>query len=224
MAKHLILPKSAFKDVRSLLRLDASQLRALEELFATPECISPTSPAFVQKVSERLRLDATSAESVSLVCQFLLTVVEEGHPAAEVLDDVREFVAQNAAEEKEIVSSLDSKRKILESLLTPTLERSRALKVRSLSDLHPSADSFRTVCELRPVFDRGEDGEQIIGYVPAIVLEAWRSDEERDDRVLLHLSPGALKELGQVIKRAEEKLEAIRRKFGDELLGETAKE
>jgi hypothetical protein len=74
------------------------------------------------------------------------------------------------------------------------------------------------------VFDGGADGEQISGYVPAIVLEAWCSDEDPDNRVLLHLSPGALKELGQVIKRAEEKLETIRRKFGDELLGETAKE
>jgi hypothetical protein len=225
MPKHLILPKVAFKDIKALLRLDIDQLRALANLFATPECISPTSPGFIQKVADRLRLDTPSASSIGLVCQFLLSVVEEGHPVSEILDDVREFVANTApSDEKDLVTTLDSKRKLFESLLTPTPERSRALKVRYLRDLHPMVDSFRTVCELRPVFDRIHDKEEIVGYVPSVTLQAWDSTDESKGRILLHLHPGALKSLGDVLERTKEKLEEIRVKLGEELLGETAKE
>jgi hypothetical protein len=222
--KHLILPKSASRDVRSLLRLDTDQLRALRHLFATPESIPPTSTGFIQKVAEQLHLDTPGAKSIVVVCQFLLTVVEEGHPASEIVDDIREFVAQaDPAEERDVVTTLDSKRNLLESLLTPAPERSRALKIRYLREIHPMVDSFRTVCELRPVFDRIGHREQIVGYVPTILLEATLSDDE-EERVLLHLSANALKALGDVVRRTEEKLEAIRLKFGNELLGETTKE
>lgn len=226
MPKHLILPKSAFKDIRTLLRLDVEKLSVLRELFATPESISPTSPGFIQKVAERLHLDLSAAQAVVLVCQFLLTVVEEGHPPSEIVEDVREFLVQNApAEEKDVIDSLDSKRKVLELLLTPTPERSRALKVRYLGEVHPTWDSFRTVCELRPVFDRKDDREEIVGYVPVVLLEAKQSDaEDEEERILFHLSPRALKALSEAIQRAEEKLAIIRRRFGGELLGEVTRE
>jgi hypothetical protein len=221
--RHLILPKSAFKDVKTLLRLEEEKVRTLGELFGTPASISPRSPDFIREVSERLRLDAPTVESIILVCQFLLTVVEEGNPPQEILNDVREFVAQYAtAEERDVVAALDAKRMVLESLLTPKPERTRALKIRYLAyGLHPTADSFRTVCELRPVFECPQGRETIVGYVPAILLEVKVSEtEDEGRRIVLQLTPEMLKTLRGVIERTEEKLGALRTKLGAELLGE----
>lgn len=226
MPKHLMLPKNAYKDVKPFLQLDAEQLRALATLFATAESVSATDSGFLQKVSERLRLPRPAAESVVLVCQFFLTVAQDGHSASEILDDVREFVAQTApSQDKELVAALDTNRALFEELLTPTSQRLAALKVRYLRDVYPRATKFRTVCELRPVFDQVEGEERIKGYVPAIILEATQpTADDEGESVLLHLSPDGLKSLSAAIARAEDKLAAIRREFGDKLLGETTKE
>lgn len=221
--RHLILPRSAFKDVKAVLRLEEEKLRTLGDLFGTSASLSPRSPEFIREVSERLRLDIPTAESVVLVCQFLLAVVEGGNSPSEIVNDVREFISQYAtSEEPDVVSALDAKRKILESVLTPKPERSRALKVGYLTHgPHPTVDSFRTVCELRPVFECPQGRETIVGYVPTILLEVKVSDAEGEGRkILLHLAPETLQSLSEVIKRTEEKLSAIRARFGEELLGE----
>jgi hypothetical protein len=220
---HLILPKSAFKDVKSLLRLEEDKLRVLGELFGTSASIAPRSPEFIREVSERLHLETPTVESIILVCQFLLTVVEEGNPPQEILNDVREFIAQYASpEERDILPAMDHKRKVLESLLTPKPERSRALKVAYLANgPHPTVDSFRTVCELRPVFECPQGRESIVGLVPTILMEVKLSDMDGEGRkVLLQLTPGSLKSLSEVVKRTQEKLDVIRARFGEELLGE----
>jgi hypothetical protein len=222
MPKHLVLPKSAFRDVRLLLRLDEEKLRALDALFATSESISPSSAGFIQKVGDRLHLETSAVQSIVLVCQFLLAVVEQGHPPQEIVDDVSEFVAQNAQnDEKDLVASVDAKRKALESLLTPKPARSKALKVHYLSEFHPTVAAFRTVCELRPVFERIEGREEIVSYVPLVALEARFDDsEDSGGRVIIYLSPEKLKSLAQVISRAEEKLESIRRHFGNNIISD----
>lgn len=223
MPRHLILPKTAFEDVKSLLRLEEDQLRILGDLFGTSASIAPRSPDFIGRVAERLRLDIPATESIVLVCQFLLTVVEEGNPPEEILNDVREFVTQNADPQEQDVSAwLDRKRQALESLLTPKPERSRALKVQYLAQgPHPVGDSFRTVCELRPVFERLEDRETIVGYVPVILLAVQLSDTLGEERTIhFQLTPESLKALEEVLKRTKEKLAAIEAKFDNELLGE----
>lgn len=204
-----------------LLRLDEEKLRGLEQLLGTGESITFRDPNFLQKVSERLQLDLETAGSAVLVSQFLLTVVEEGNPPDEILDDVRSFLEQFAAEETGLLTAFDARRKTLFSLLTPKPERSRALKIRYLRGVHPVADSFRSVCELRPVFDTTAQGEEIVGYVPMVLLEVKQSDEDgNESRLVLNLSPALVKDLVKVIQRAEDKLAAIRHRFGEELLGD----
>jgi hypothetical protein len=217
-----ILPKTAFEDVKSFLRLDEEKLRALDGLFSTSASIAPRRPEFISKVSNALGLDITTTESVVLVCHFLLAVVEEGYPPEETLNDLREFVVQLATEqEKDVVAAaLDQKRATLIFLLTPKPERIRARKVEYLAHgPYPTVDSFRTVCELRPVFESVEGQETIIGYVPTVILEAKISDMEGGSKtILLHLHAEVLRGLKNVVIRTEEKLEAIRVKFREQLL------
>jgi hypothetical protein len=206
---HLTLPKTAFRDVKSFLHLEEEQLRALGELFGTPASIAPRRPEFVGEVAKSLRLDTSTVETVILVCQFLLTVVEEGIPPEEIVDDLRAFLVQHAAssEDRDVITALDQKRPALVSLLTPKPARTRALKVEYLAHgPNPTVDSFRTVCELRPVFESPEGRETIVGYVPCILLEVKTSDRERQgNTVLLQLTAETLKSLKEVIERTEKK-------------------
>lgn len=223
MPRHLILPKSAFNDIKAVLRLEEVKLRTLGDLFGTPASLTPHSPEFIREVAKQLQLDTPTVESVVLVCQFLLSVVEEGNPPSEIVNDVRDFVSQYAMpEDRDVLSALDAKRKALESVLTPKPERARALKVRYLAHgPHPTVDSFRTVCELRPVFECPQGQETIVGYVPTVLMEVKVSDADGEERkILLHLTPETLRSLGEVVKRTEQKLRLIRARFGKDLLGD----
>jgi hypothetical protein len=226
VAKHLFLPKTAMEDIAPLLRLDEEKLRALAECFASSDSILPSRPGFVQKVANRLPIALGDAESIVVVCNFLLSVVDEGNPYQEVLDDLREFVVQHdVSAGKDLVSALNARRNSLEFLLSPKPERSRALKVRYLGEVFPTVDSFRTVCELRPVFEGPSGQETIVGYVPVVLLEVKISDSDGDESsVHLHLSPQKIKALDKTIKRATDKLRIMRQKFGDELLGGNVEE
>ena len=224
MTRHLFLPKQAIKDVGALLQLDDQKLRALDKLFSAGDSINPSDPNFLEKVAGTLGIDSDLATSVVLVTQFLLTVVEEGHPPGEILDDVRYFVNQHA-DDKTLVTAMEGKQRALLALLTPKPERTRAQKIRYLRNIYPTVDSFRTVCEIRPVFDKAAGKEEIIGYVPTILLEIKQSDADGEcSQVVLHLSEATLTDLAEVIRRAEEKLSVIKKRFGDELLGDTSKE
>lgn len=222
MPRHLSLPESAFEDVEALLRLSGEKTQILAELFGSAESITPRKSDFIQKLTARLEVDEATAESVSLVCQFLLTVVERGHPPDEILQDVREFVAKYAQgdEKTEILKAFDNKRVVLEDLLTPKPARSRALKVDFLSHgLHSVADSFRSVCELRPVFECPEGRESIVGLVPVILLTVSLSDpSEGEKTILFQVTPKKLDELENVIRRTKEKLEVVRGRFQDDLI------
>jgi hypothetical protein len=81
--------------------------------------------------------------------------------------------------------------------------------------------SIRTLCQLRPLFEGPEHEEQIVGLVPTIVLEVEATDADGDAQtVAFSLNSDALRSLEQVVKRTQEKLAAIREKYGDELLDE----
>ncbi|AMV23173.1 hypothetical protein VT84_02095 [Gemmata sp. SH-PL17] len=216
MPRHLILPKDAFEDFRSLLALRSEQLEALVSFFATAESVTSVGADAAERIAAKLGIDYEAARNIVFVCTFLLSVVEDGRPAEEVLLDVKafttEYIDQN---DKQLLGNFDKYRPLYLSLLTPTTERLRAQKVQYLEDLRPKVTSFRTVCELRPVFETRESEEQITGLIPIVSLVVEMTES---DRVILHLSPAQLKNLREVVARADKKIAALQTKFGTELL------
>jgi len=215
----LILPRRAFEDIKLLLSLDEAKLRALSEFFGSAESIQARNPDITKKVSERLGIDHRTTETVVMVCGFLLSVAEEGTKPEDIITDIRSFVAQYGSSD-ELPAAVDKKREAIIALLTPKPARMRALKVEYLAHgPHPTVDSFRTVCDLRPVFERSDGKEVIVGYVPTILLEARVSNLSGEgDTIVLYLTSDMLESLKNIVIRTGEKLEAIRAKFGKDLL------
>jgi hypothetical protein len=229
MPKRVVLPSGAVDDVCTLLQLSSDQLASLDRLFATGESASPLRPSFINRVAETLNVRLDQARSVVMVCHFLLLQpddlrIEDPEYARELLDDLREFVESDVPESDKttLLASLDTNRMMLESLAMPKPDRLRAQKIRRLaSGPEQSILSIRTLCQLRPLFEGPEHEEQIVGLVPTIVLEVEATDADGDAQtVAFSLNSDALRSLEQVVKRTQEKLAAIREKYGDELLDE----
>jgi hypothetical protein len=217
----LLLPKNALNDVKLLLTLEQDKLRGLDDFFSTAESLAARRPDSVKEVAKRLRMDISTTETALFVCQFLLSFAEDGVKPEELVNELVEFVSENAPDDKTALTTIDRNRQTLFALLTPKPLRSRALKVEYLAHgPHPTVDSFRSVCDLRPVFETVDGKEVIVGYVPAILLETKVSDSDgsNEQTILLFLTSDRLQLLKKVVERTEEKLNAIRAKFGENLL------
>src|SRR5438094_5676760 len=101
MAKRIFVPAGAFEDIRALIRLSAEQLEALVQLFALPDSVSAQRKKFVDTIAETLKIPHHVAQSVVMVCHFVLLAMEEtrgrdANVVRDIIDDVREFLAERA--------------------------------------------------------------------------------------------------------------------------------
>lgn len=224
MVKRFILPLEALDDIRGLVRLSSDQLVALETLFSSGKSVSAHRATFINQVAEKLRISIEDARSVSVVCSFLLSAVDdnEAGDVGELLEDVREFLKDSLTEDERqtILNEFDEKRTVLVSLATPKPARLRAEKIRRLlGGPEPHVHSFRTVCQIRPLFEGPENNETIVGLVPMILLEIESVNADGITNTLsFSMDADDLKELEKLVKRTNMKLEAIQEKYNSEIL------
>jgi hypothetical protein len=217
----LLLPKTAVKDVKLLLSLDVDTLRKLDEFLSKAESVKSRAAELAEGLSEHSGVDPQTVETAIMVCQYFLSVVADGAKPEEIVNQLVAFIARNAPEDKQVLTTIDRKRQALVSLLTPKPAMRRAMKVEYLAHgPQPTVDSFQTICDVRPVFETVEGKEEIVGYVPTILLQAKVSDPNGESRqtIFLYMTSKDLELLKEVVERTEEKLSAIRAKFGDNLL------
>lgn len=224
MVKRLILPSEALGDFLALLHLSSDQLKTLENLFSTGESATALRATFVNQVAEALQISIEDARSVTVVCSFLLSGAEaaDADYGRDLLEDVRKFL-ENALPEKDRQAVLDrfsQNREILLSLVTPKPARMRAKKIRGLlAGPEPHVHSFRTICQLRPLFEGPDNEETIIGLVPMILLEIESAGADGDSNTLsLSMDAEDLAELERVVKRTRMKLETIQEKYKSDVL------
>lgn len=225
MVKRMILPSEALDDVCTLLRLSSEQLKALDELFTKGESASPLRAEFVNRVAESLQVNIEDARSVVMVCSFLLRRSEAKDDedfVTDLLVDFREFLENSLPDDERqtVLAKFDGNREIFKSLATPKPAPLRVEKIRRLqSGPEQHIHSFRTVCQLRPLFEGPENDERIVGLVPMILLEIECADADGDCSTLaFSMDDEDLAELERVVKRTRAKLEAISEKYESEIL------
>lgn len=224
MVKRLIVPSEALDDFCTLLSLSADQLKALEDLFSRGESATALRATFVNQVAETLQINIKDARSVTVVCSFLLSGADEENTdsVGELLDDVREFFENSLPDNdrQPVLDQFDQHREILLSLVTPKPARMRAQKIRSLlAGPEPHVHSFRTICQLRPLFEGPDSDETIVGLVPMILLEIESANADGDPSSLsLSMDAEDLVELEKVVKRTRMKLKSIQETYKSEIL------
>ena len=215
----LFFPKSALADIRTFVGLSDNQLEKVSASFDAPTAESAYGQ-FIDEIRTTLGLSSEDARSVSRVGSFLLAAIDQGVQADTIVDDLHASVVDLEGADDPLAATINAKRAALLRFLGPKPRRARATKIRYLkSGPHPSATSFRTVCDLRPLFD--EAGAEIEGLVPTLFLEVKTEDPDgEEDTHVIHLSRSKLKELLEVLERTQKKFAAMDRRYGKELLTE----
>lgn len=221
MTRVLELPTGALSDAMALVSLTQEQLLALGQLLSTGESLPPVKPSFVAKVSESLSIDEKKCWQVLPISFFLLGTAGS---AKEIVADFRQFFEEeeeDLALRAKVLTQLDENREALESLCTEKPERVRAKKIRKLRDRpEPCAESFRTICQLRPLFEGSENQEDIVGLVPSILVEIkLNSVNDEEETISFSLSREKLESFKKTLERALSKVGKIQERYGKELIG-----
>ena len=219
------LPPQAIRDIASLISLDRTQIAALVEAFRTPDSVPPLSQAFIEQLSERLGVSEDKVSGIYAASLFFLRLGEmDNDPPSEVVDAVRAAILaakEGEAEGDTLQRKLDENRELLEALVTPSPTWRRHRKIQTLVEgPERSAEGFRTICQLRPLFEGPEGDEAIEGLVPVILMEikARTSDDDDCAGITFALTEKKLQELKKVIERAERKMDLIRAKYPEQIL------
>ncbi len=218
------LPPQAFKDIASLISLDQTQLESLIKAFGTPDSVPPRSQSFIEQLSERLGIGEDTAPGIYAASLFLLSLGEmDNDSTSEIVDTVKASIlgaTEDKIERDELERKIGENRELLESLATPTPAWRRHRKIRTLvKGPERSAEGFRTICQLRPLFEGPEGDEAIEGLVPVILMEIETSSSDDDCKSITFALPEKkLQELKQVIERAEAKMNLVRQQYGKHML------
>ncbi len=223
MGKRRLLPDDARQDFFTVCRFSTEQLQSLVELFSSGESVPPYEPAFFEKVAERLHLDAAGTRSALFVAGFLQQLEEKGFDSDEVVKNLRDTIDAAAAPEEKgaLLAGFDQHLSIWTALTSPQPARIREQKIRQLSQAtQRTADEFRTICQLRPLFEHGTGGQEAItGQVLTVLMELTLvSTKGAKETLVFDLTPEALESLEAVIQRTKQKLQTILDKYGREIL------
>jgi hypothetical protein len=215
----LFFPKSALPDFSEFLRLTADQFKELSDRFDAPESVVAYGE-FVNRIANELGVPTGTARAVARVGTFLLSAIDQGTQPDSVVDDVRCFLTEMSGAESDLAAAVDAKRGPILAFLKRKPRRERAIKIEYLkSGPHPSATSFRTVCDLRPLFN--EEGNAVEGLIPTLFLEIKTEDQDGEiETQVIHLSRKRLAELRQVLDRADKKLGTLQKRYEQDLLSD----
>lgn len=219
MAHWLFLPDDAIKDLEILASLSAERLEALRNHFDTHE-YSPRY-TFYTKVAELLNI---SDEAAAELCGFISHVQTQRsrleRDAVSVPDELDYFLTQAAkkTELRDITKRLQeyirAHKRQLVRLFSDFAKKDYSDKVRGLeSGPLPHLHSFRTLCDLRPVYD--EDAKKILAYLPVItlsmVVHTSVSDEYQEVSVML--TEGEVREIREALDRLDKKLVILKKQI-----------
>ena len=205
--RKLTIPESRWKDIRELLLLSADRLKQIGEVLNSKESLKDEVPSFVAVARATGLANHQAYQVIGAMQNLALQRKQFEISDDELLSDLRAGFDDppelNAAQEAALLNLLG------ESDQAYLVEKAESLK----HGLVPHMISARTICDLRPVFDRKR--EQLEGALLVTYLDIKAHDGEEEYRkLLLQLSETDLKELATVLADAIRKVELLKTRFG----------
>ena len=203
--RYLHVPEPHTADVRTLLSLNAEQLRKVTEAMRSKENLQSELPP-LESLMRAAGLSPAEALAIwstvpNLTRQRVLLTDDE------FFEDLK-AIAPALAEGME-----GDKKGALLDLLSESDEGHLLQKADFLrTGFIPSFVSSRSICDLRPLFDKKH--EAIEGAALVVLLGITTDDDQHRSRtIVVQLTPEKLRQLRQTIEDAEKKLDLMKARF-----------
>lgn len=206
--KYLIIPENRWKDIRTLLSLSASQMQTVAKTLRSKETLKAEEPSYQRIAKDANISQADTLAVLSAVTNLILQRQRYSLSNEQLLDDLE---AGSNVEVKNL--DVQAKAALLDLLSESEegyfVEKAESLKV----GFPPHLVSVRSICDVRPVFDKAR--ENIEGILLVTFLGLTMHDEEhKDHTVVLQLARSELRKLRECIEEAEKKLNVMEKEFG----------
>jgi hypothetical protein len=216
MTHWLFLPDDALDDLEILSGLSVERIETLRNYLDSNEFRPRYS--FYVKVAELL---GVSDESAAKLCSFLNHVHTQrtklNREAASIPNEIEHFLNRVPAQSRErvrpVIEYVKSNKNTIVKLFSELPVRDLEEKIVDLeSSPLPHLHTFRTYCDLRPVFDSG--ATKIVKYLPVITFSFSTHCRETDNQEQLNVqvSESQLSEVREAINRLDKKLVQVKAK------------
>lgn len=203
------------------MQLSFDQLRTLAQLLDTKEAAPPVNQEFEDHVGETLGITAESAEAVVRISLILQGTNLDREKAVKVIEDFKQLISLEEPDDHDgLLSSISEKHEALIDVVTRKPAISRELQRRHIaSGTQPAIESIRTLVQLRPLFQRNEDGEpvDIECLIPAMTLELKYERNNRKHSATFSLTEETLDDLIGSLEDAKTKWALLMRKYSGEI-------
>lgn len=214
-------PSDALPDIRALVQLSDGQLKTLSKLLDTKDAAPPVDQEFEDHVGEVLRVTAESAEAVVRISLILQGTNLDREKAVKVVEDFRQLIGlEEPEDEAELLRAISEKHEGLINVVVRKPAISRELQRRHIaSGTQPAIESIRTLVQLRPLFQRNDDGEpvDIECLIPAMTLELKFERDNREHSATFSLTEETLDDLIGSLEDAKAKWALLKKKYSDEI-------
>lgn len=214
-------PSDALPDIRALVHLSVDQLVTLAQLLDTKEAAPPVDQEFEDHVREVLRVTPESAEAIVRISLILQGTNLDSEKAVKVVEDFKQLIGlEKPDDQDDLINAITEKHEALINVVTRKQAIARELQRRHIaSGTQPAIESIRTLVQLRPLFQRNEDGEpvDIECLIPAMTLELKYERDNREHSATFSLTEETLDDLISSLEDAKAKWALLKQKYSDEI-------
>ncbi|QDU22460.1 hypothetical protein [Urbifossiella limnaea] len=216
MAHWLYLPDDAVEDLAILARMSADQIGSLRKHFDDNEYAHRSS--YYTAVADLLAIsDDAAAGLCSLINSVQSQRTRQGREAESVPGEFLQFLKRlpkNKESQEELVriaNFITDNRSLIVELFSDFPNRDYSDKLRGLeTGPLPHLHSFRTVCDLRPVYNA--DATDIVTYLPLVTMcmTIHKSMSDDFEEVSVLLSEDDIDDIRDALDRLDQKLSLLK--------------
>lgn len=214
-------PPDALPDIRALVQLSNDQLKTLAQLLDTKEAAPPIDQDFEDAVAEKLGVNTGCAEAVVHISLILQRTNLNQEAATKTVEDFEQLIrSQTPDDQDELLRLIGEKRDDLINVVRRKSAITRELQRRHIaSGTQPAIESIRTLVQLRPLFERNEDGEPIDVecLIPSMTLELKFQRDDREHSATFSLTEDTLDKLIDSLEDARSKWALLNQKYSDQI-------
>jgi hypothetical protein len=214
MAHWLFLPNDAINDIETLSGLSRENLAALQKFLDSTDFQRRNT--FYVKAADLLGI---SDEKAASLCSFVNYIqrqrTQQKKSGESVPDELEHFLASQPEDKRsKLLGYVRENKKVLSDLFAelPVYELSSKIRGLETGPL-PHLASFRTFCDLRPVYN--PDGSKIVSSFPLITcqLVVHSTETNRHTEIVVQLKESDIEEFTSQFDRLKKKLVELHNRF-----------
>ena len=208
--RNIIIPDEAIDDFTTFYTLPRPVLEAMADRLSNG--IYNLNEMIIDIINDTGVKDDDAFSALAVICYLNAAVEERNIPPEDLMSEVlgrMEGADVHQDRMQAVLESAESNKDLFLRMLSENVRRPIEEKKTQLErGIHNIAVDFRSICDIRPVFD--EPAERIESHVVVMLLDVTVEDENQEqEHIVISMNDRSLEQLEEVILRARKKMDRL---------------